>query len=86
MLERGHQYAMLDAVLADIEHGGYELDCGDENIARIRQLLDRYADLPLGFADACVIACGERHSGRVLSLEREFRIVAREGTITLVPE
>ena len=85
MLERGRQYAILDAVLADVESGYYELDCGDENIARIRHLIERYADLPLGFADACVIACAERHGGSVLSLDRDFWIVAREGAIKILP-
>jgi predicted nucleic acid-binding protein len=47
----------------------------------------RYADLPLGFADASVIACAERHGGRVLTLDlRHFGVVAGEGRLTLIPE
>ncbi len=56
----------LDALLADLEAGGYGLDCGEDDIPRIRSLVRRYADLPLGFADAAVIACAERRGGRVL--------------------
>jgi predicted nucleic acid-binding protein len=42
--------------------------------------------LPLGSADAAVIACAERHGGRVLTLDRRhFGVVEREGTISLVP-
>jgi predicted nucleic acid-binding protein len=49
-------------------------------------LIHRYAHLPLGFADAAVIACAERHEGRVLGLDlRDFGVVAREGRITLAP-
>lgn len=49
-------------------------------------LVRRYADLELGLVDAAVIACAERNGGRVLTLDlRHFGVVAREGTITIVP-
>jgi uncharacterized protein len=55
-------------------------------MSAVRRLVQRYADLPLGFADASVIACAERNGGRVLSLDkRDFGVVAREGRITLLP-
>ncbi len=45
---------------------------------RVRELVRRYADLPLGFADAAVTACAERHRGRVLTTDyRHFPVVAR---------
>jgi uncharacterized protein len=63
------------------------LDCGEQDVPRIRTLVRRYADLPLGFADAAVIACAERYGGRVLTLDlRHFGVVAREGNLTLLPE
>ena len=78
--------AVLDSVLTDILEGAFSLDCGDEDFQRIRELLDRYADLHLGFTDAAVIACAERHGGRVLTLDRrDFDVVAREGRITILP-
>lgn len=78
--------AVMDAVLADLESGAYSLDCGDEDIPRIRGLASRYEDLPLGFADASVAACAERNGGRVLTLDtRDFGVVAREGTIDVLP-
>ena len=56
------------------------------DFARIRELVGRYADLPLGFADASVIACAERNGGRVLTFDaRDFGVVAREGTIQPLP-
>lgn len=62
------------------------LEPPDGDLARIRALVRRYADLPLGFADAAVIACAEREGGRVLTLDtRHFGTVAREGTITPSP-
>jgi hypothetical protein len=79
--------AVLDTLLGDIEAGSFLYDCGEHDFPRIRELVRRYADLPLGCADACVIACSERNGGRVLTLDvRDFGVVAREGTIRLVPE
>jgi hypothetical protein len=46
----------------------------------------RYRDLPLGFADAAVIACAEDNDGRVLTFDRrDFDVVSREGTIAVQP-
>jgi predicted nucleic acid-binding protein len=77
---------VLDVFLADLEVGAFELDCGDDDVGRIRELVARYADLSLGLADAAVIACTERRGGRVMSFDRrDFEVVAREGRITLLP-
>jgi predicted nucleic acid-binding protein len=44
----------------------------------------RYADLPLGFADAAVIACAERAKAEVLTFDRrDFEVVRREGTFRI---
>ena len=69
----------LDPFLADLASCALTLDCGLDEIARVRQLVSRYADLPLGYADAAVIACAERHGQRVLTLDAHFGVVAREG-------
>ena len=75
---------MLDGFLTDLESGAYLLDCGERDLARIRELVDRYTDLPLVFADAAVIACAERSGGRVLTLDRrDFGVVARDARISL---
>lgn len=77
---------VLDAFLVDLVSHDFTLECGEEDLPRVRELVGRYADLPLGFADAAVIACAERSGGSVLTLDtRDFGVVAREGTITLVP-
>lgn len=76
----------MDALLVDLESGAYSLDCGDDDLPRVRELATRYADLPLGYADAAVVACAERNGGRVLTLDaRHFGVVAAEGTITVLP-
>jgi uncharacterized protein len=77
---------VLDAFLADLQERAFVLEPPDDDLARIRELFRRYADLPLGLADAAVIACAERHGGRVLTLDtRHFGTVSREGTITPLP-
>jgi predicted nucleic acid-binding protein len=78
--------AALDPFLADLESGAFSLDCGEDDLPRIRELISRYADLSLGFAEAAVIACTERSGGSVLSFDRrDFGVVAREGKISLAP-
>lgn len=75
----------LDAFMADLEDGSFTVECGLDHLARARALVKRYRDMPLGVADALVIACAERHRGRVLTLdERHFRVVAAEGAIEVV--
>jgi predicted nucleic acid-binding protein len=77
---------VLDGFLADLAEGALDLDCGRDDFERIRELVARYDDLPLGLVDASVIACAERSGGRVLTLDvRDFGVVAREGTISIVP-
>lgn len=75
-----------DALLDDLATGAYSIECGDGDVPRIRELVRRYADLPLGIADAAVIACAERNGGRVLTLDlRDFAVVAQEGKIQVLP-
>jgi predicted nucleic acid-binding protein len=75
----------LDALLTDLDTGGFAFDCGESDWARVRELVVRYADLPLGAADASVIACAERTGGPVVTLDRrDFGIVAQEGGIRLL--
>ena len=76
----------LESFVLDLESGGLTLECGEEDLPRIRELVGRYEDLPLGFADAGVISCAERSGGRVLTLDlRHFGVVAREVNITPLP-
>jgi predicted nucleic acid-binding protein len=59
---------------------------GSEVHRRIRALVRRYQDPPLGFCDAAVLACAEGSNGRVLTFDRrDFDVVAREATISVQP-
>lgn len=86
MIERRLGVDILAAFVEDIASGGFALDCGEQDVKRVKELVVRYRDLPLGLADAAVIACAERNGGSVLSLDaRHFGVVAREGGITVLP-
>ena len=78
------------AFLADVEAGRIvvaELERAD--YPRITQLLERYADLPLGFVDAAVLAVVERFGERRLATldHRHFSVVRPRhvATLELVP-
>ena len=87
LIERRLSLAVLEAFVEDLRDGRFVLDCGDNDFSRIHILIRRYDDLHLGLVDAAVIACAERNGGRVLTLDvRHFGVVAREGTIVLVPD
>jgi uncharacterized protein len=87
LVERRLGQKVLEAFLEDLDEGAFSLDCGEKDLARIRNLVHRYADLPLGFADASVIACAERNGGKALTLDlRHFGAVARELPLVLLPD
>jgi uncharacterized protein len=77
----------LEPLLEDLESGAFSVDCGEQDMARVRELVRRYEDPSLGFADATVIACAERNGGRVLTLDRrDYGVAAAEGSIEVLPE
>jgi predicted nucleic acid-binding protein len=76
----------LEAFLDDLRDGTFTLDRGEDDMGRIRELVGRYADLPLRIVHAAVIACAERNGFRTLTLDqRDFGVVAREVPLTLLP-
>lgn len=87
LVERRLGTEVLESFIGDLVSGALSFECGEEDLPRIRDLVTRYADLALGFADASVVACAERAGdGRVLTLDRRhFDVVAREGNIIPLP-
>jgi uncharacterized protein len=77
--------AALLALLQDIQNRNFILAPSELDIPRATTLVNRYDDLPLGLADSLVIACAERHGGNVLTLDGDFWIVAKEGTLQVFP-
>jgi predicted nucleic acid-binding protein len=73
-------------LLGSLIDGSLLMDCGDQDPPRVLELIERYRDLRLGYADASVIACAERNGGRVMTFDRrDFEVVARYVPISLVP-
>jgi predicted nucleic acid-binding protein len=86
MIETRLGARVVDAFLDDLITGAFTFECDEADLPRIRQLVNRYEDMPLGVADAAVIACAERTGGRILTFDRrDFGVVAREGRVHLVP-
>jgi len=86
LLARRLDSAATPMFLAGLERGETLLDCGDLDVPRIRELLLRFADVPLRLPDAAVIACAERNGGAVLSFDRRaLRVAARELPIRIFP-
>jgi uncharacterized protein len=70
------------ALLEEIVRGAYQLEPFDAtDIARAKQVVERYADLNIGLADASIVVLAERHAvAEVLSLdERHFRAMRIQG-------
>ena len=86
VLGRRLERAATLTFMEGIETSENLLDCGDLDLPRIRALMSRYAELPLGFPDAAVIACAERNGGTVLTFDRDgLGTVSRDLPITLIP-
>jgi uncharacterized protein len=85
LIEQRLGQRVLLAFLSDLRKGNFVLDCGENDLPRVEELVARYEDLPLGLADALVIACAERRGGKVLSLDKHFWVVANEGGLQVAP-
>ena len=64
--------AAIHAVLDLVQSGALVVrDLGADDIARIRELMRKYADTPMDFADACLVRVAERYRIRtVFTLDR----------------
>jgi uncharacterized protein len=52
----------------------------DDEVERILVLMAKYADVPMSFADACLVRMTELHEqAAVLTLDRDFRLYRRNG-------
>ncbi len=76
----------IGPLLEDIEAQKFLLEYEPKDIPRIRELALKYADLPLGFCDASVIAMAERRGGRVATVDQHFEIVKAKKPLTLLPQ
>jgi predicted nucleic acid-binding protein len=86
LVEERLGYKVMDLFLEDLTSGAYQLDCGEDELPRARELARKYSDLPLGLTDAAVAACAEANGKRVLTLDtRDFSVVGKETGLTILP-
>jgi len=72
--------------ISDVEDGRLTvIDVEPSDYPRIRELLDRYRDLPLGFVDAAVLAVVERlKESKLATLDhRHFRVLRPRHVLAL---
>lgn len=86
MVETRVGHDAMAAFLDDCQNGGFQLVWREADLPRIQELMRRYADLPLGFADAAVIALAEGGSSRVATTDRRhFTVVRAKRPLELLP-
>ena len=69
-------------LLTEVERGAYSLEpFGPQDVRRARQVMEQYADLNVGLADASVVVLAERHDTLdVLTLDQlHFRVLEGPG-------
>jgi predicted nucleic acid-binding protein len=75
----GHQAQM--ALIDEVARGAYQLQFSSEDVGDAKRIMERYADLRIGLADASVVVLANRH--RTLELlctdERHFRVLRGTG-------
>lgn len=76
----GHQAQM--ALVDEVARGAYQLELfSPEDVGDAKRIMERYADLRIGLADASVVVLANRH--RTLELlctdERHFRVLRGTG-------
>ncbi len=68
-------------VIEFILDGGFRVVSLDADLPLIRDLLNRYADTPMDFADACVTRLAELHDGSpVCTTDSDFLIFRKHGS------
>ena len=76
----GHHAQM--ALLEEVTRGAYHLELfSSEDLAHARRIMERYADLEIGLADASVVVLADRHRtwDLLCTDERHFRVLRGVG-------
>lgn len=77
----GGSAAVLDVVRRGLLAVPFRLDIETDAVKR---LMERYADVPMSLADACLARMTEQHPAAVVvTLDSDFRIYRREGRKTI---
>jgi predicted nucleic acid-binding protein len=81
LLMRNMGHRAQAALLEEVARGAYQLEgFAAADIARARQLIERYADLRIGLADASLVVLAERYAvTEVLTLDEQHFRAMRAG-------
>ncbi|HEY7302330.1 MAG TPA: PIN domain-containing protein [Xanthobacteraceae bacterium] len=74
-----------DKVLAFIQSGAFSIafEVG-EHVGALRKLLQKYRDVPMSFADACIVRMTEIYDEHpVLTLDSDFFVYRKHGRVSL---
>jgi predicted nucleic acid-binding protein len=80
------RYSKAQAALFNLlEHGALNLAFRvEEHVGALRSMLQKYRDIPMSWADACVVRMAEIHEGHsVLTLDSDFSIYRKYGRMPL---
>ncbi len=56
----------------------------ERDIAHLRRLMEQYSDVPMSFADACLVRLAERFAdAQLLTFDSDFRIYRASGQRTI---
>src|SRR6201984_1727947 len=74
-----------DALLEFIDNGALSVAFQiDEHIGALRKLLQKYRDMPMSLADACIVRMSEIHERHaVLTLGSDFLVYRKHGNVPL---
>ena len=74
---------VIDFMTRGVVHIGLQID---DEMAAIRGLMERYANLPMSLADACLVRLAEMTGLPVCTLDHDFTIYRAEGrrSLTLI--
>ena len=74
-----------DAMLELLQNGALSIALRiDEHIAMLRKLLQKYRDMPMSLADACIVRMSEIHDRHaVLTLDSDFLVYRKNGRAPL---
>jgi len=75
-----------EAVLEAVHRGAIEIPFRlADHIHRVKQLMAKYAKIPMSLADACLVCMAERHSESVVfTMDHDFQIYRKHGR-TAIP-
>jgi predicted nucleic acid-binding protein len=77
----GHAYTVLELMQDGFMRIAFRLD---EEFDQIERLMQKYADVPMSLADACLVRMAELYPHSfVLTLDSDFRIYRKHGRQTI---